>query len=531
MPRSPQTFRSFRDARTIGVFAVGLFLTLVIAACETANGTGTSNATAKSLPLGRGDLAETRTTSAISPGLSHHTIRRFSISGSSELWVLRSLPLRSASESSTAKACLANNAETVHKADAYAYPGRPELTYDVLQTREFPSLEAVRGSTAYANLKTCGFKPQDLRFTPHGDSGPWEINVLEIDPAKFSGRLSIDLAGGAVAGLAPVSEIAERAGARAAVNGSFFVMHETDGIVGDVAGLSVLDGRVYSEPLNGRAALVITNSPKLSASIEDAAAQIALVLKDGTRIPVDGINRMPGRSRNCGNDGDHPTSMALHDVTCFDDGEIIVLDEKAGFELGPSFSFRAFVNHVGLVLDHEPADGIPNDGYLVIATGDRAEELAQVLKPGEIVEIETAFGEGKSDVFALNGAPLLLKGGASIDRAHLEGWPLDELTPATLADEMHQWFSLRAPRTAVGVRKDGHILFVTIDGRRGDVSVGATIDELRGVMRALGAVDALNLDGGGSTTLVVDGEIKNTPSDQTGPRPVADAVLFFDRAN
>jgi len=531
MPQSPQTFRSFRDLRTIGVCAVGLLLTLVIAACVTENGTGTSDAMAKSLPLGREDLAETRMTSPIAPGLSHHSIRRFSNSGTRELWVLRSPPLRSASESSAAKACLANTAETVHKAEAYVYPGRPELTYDILQTSEFPSIEAIRASTAYANLKTCGFKPQDLRITPHGDSGPWEINVLEIDPEKFTGRLSIDLAGGAVAGLAPVSAIAERAGARAAVNGSFFVMHKADGIVGDVAGLSVLEGRVYSEPLNGRAALVISNSPKLSVSIEDPAAQVALVLKDGTRLPVDGINRTPGRSRNCGNDGDHPTSMALHDVTCFDDGEIIVLDEKAGFEPGPSLSFRAYVSNVGLVLDHEPADGIPDDGYLIIATGDRAEELAQILKPGEFVEIETAFGEGKNDVFALNGAPLLLQGGASIDRAHLEGWPLDELTPAALADEMHQWFNLRAPRTAVGVRKDGHILFVTIDGRRSDVSVGATIDELREVMRALGAVDALNLDGGGSTTLVVDGEIKNTPSDQTGPRPVADAVLFFDRAN
>ena len=531
MLQSPQMFRRVRAARAVGIYALGLALILPIAACETATGAGASDAMAKTLPLGRGDLAETRITSAISPGLSHLTIRRFPVAATSELWVLRSPPLRSASESSTAKACLANNAETVHKADVFAYPGRPHLTYEILHTREFPSLEAARGAAAFANLKACGFKPQDLRITPRSDNGPWEINVLEIDPAEFSGRLSIDLAGGSVAGLAPVSAIAERAGARAAINGSFFVMHEADGIVGDVAGLSVLEGRVYSEPLNGRAALVIANNPKLSVSIEDAAAQVDLVLKNGTRIPVDGINRTPGRSRNCGNDGDHPTSMALHDVTCLDDGEIIILDEKAGFELGPSLSFRAFVDHAGLVLDHEPPDGLPENGYLVIATGDRTEELAQALQPGEFVEIETAFEEGDRDVFALNGAPLLLQGGASIDRAHLEGWPLDELTPAALADEMHQWFNLRAPRTAVGIRKDGHILFVTIDGRRGDVSVGATIDELREVMRAMGAVDALNLDGGGSTTLVVDGEIKNTPSDKTGPRPVADAVLFFDRAN
>lgn len=47
-------------------------------------------------------------------------------------------------------------------------------------------------------------------------------------------------------------------------------------------------------------------------------------------------------------------------------------------------------------------------------------------------------------------------------------------------------------------------------------------------MRALGAVGAVNLDGGGSTTLVIDGALVNRPSDTTGERPIGDALLLFD---
>jgi len=85
----------------------------------------------------------------------------------------------------------------------------------------------------------------------------------------------------------------------------------------------------------------------------------------------------------------------------------------------------------------------------------------------------------------------------------------------------------RNPRTLAGVRSDGRILLVTIDGRRPGWSAGATLPEAARVMRALGAREALNLDGGGSTTMTVKGAVVNFPSDPTGERPVGDGVFVL----
>jgi exopolysaccharide biosynthesis protein len=72
----------------------------------------------------------------------------------------------------------------------------------------------------------------------------------------------------------------------------------------------------------------------------------------------------------------------------------------------------------------------------------------------------------------------------------------------------------RHPRTAVGVTKDNKLLFVTVDGRQPELSNGISLDNLANLMIQLGAVDAMNLDGGGSTTLVIFDTIVNFPSDK-----------------
>lgn len=93
----------------------------------------------------------------------------------------------------------------------------------------------------------------------------------------------------------------------------------------------------------------------------------------------------------------------------------------------------------------------------------------------------------------------------------------------------------RHPRTAMGIVATGSgedIIFVTVDGRTGQAA-GMTLLELACVMQALGCRDALNLDGGGSTTMWVKGRgIVNHPSDNgrfdhKGERKVSDAVLLF----
>jgi exopolysaccharide biosynthesis protein len=90
------------------------------------------------------------------------------------------------------------------------------------------------------------------------------------------------------------------------------------------------------------------------------------------------------------------------------------------------------------------------------------------------------------------------------------------------------YFCLRNPRTGVGVRADGKILLVTVDGRQKN-SKGMTLDEFGKLFQSLGATWALNLDGGGSTTMVVRNEIVNVPS---GPeRAVGSALLVLPGAD
>jgi exopolysaccharide biosynthesis protein len=89
----------------------------------------------------------------------------------------------------------------------------------------------------------------------------------------------------------------------------------------------------------------------------------------------------------------------------------------------------------------------------------------------------------------------------------------------------------RHPRTAAGLRADGSIVLVVVDGRHPASSVGMTIREMSDLMIELGCVEAINLDGGGSTTMVVKGKVVNNPSDPTGERPVSDALLVFARSS
>ena len=83
----------------------------------------------------------------------------------------------------------------------------------------------------------------------------------------------------------------------------------------------------------------------------------------------------------------------------------------------------------------------------------------------------------------------------------------------------------RHPRTAVAKMRDGKFLMVTVDGRQPGVSVGMNLSELAEYLLSLGAVDAMNLDGGGSTTMFLDGKVVNKPSDKEGERKVGDAIL------
>jgi exopolysaccharide biosynthesis protein len=79
----------------------------------------------------------------------------------------------------------------------------------------------------------------------------------------------------------------------------------------------------------------------------------------------------------------------------------------------------------------------------------------------------------------------------------------------------------------VGVLADGRIILFVADGRRPSHSLGMTLLELAAELRGLGAVDAMNLDGGGSSVLVAGGRVVTVPSEESGERSVPDALLVM----
>jgi hypothetical protein len=91
------------------------------------------------------------------------------------------------------------------------------------------------------------------------------------------------------------------------------------------------------------------------------------------------------------------------------------------------------------------------------------------------------------------------------------------------------FINMRHPRTMIGVDRAGFIWLAAIDGRQPEYSLGMTFADLERLCDRLDITDALNLDGGGSTTMVVNGRIVNKPSDATGPRPVSDGILVSVR--
>lgn len=116
----------------------------------------------------------------------------------------------------------------------------------------------------------------------------------------------------------------------------------------------------------------------------------------------------------------------------------------------------------------------------------------------------------------VSGAGLLVRDGREITE-----WA-DEALSAGFETTRH-------PRTMIGADRDGGIWLVTVDGRQPWLSLGMTFAELQRLARRLGLRSALNLDGGGSTTMVVERWIVNHPSDETGPRPVSDALVVLPR--
>jgi hypothetical protein len=227
-------------------------------------------------------------------------------------------------------------------------------------------------------------------------------------------------------------------------------------------------------------------------------------------------------------------------LTCTDASELVLLSRAYGLFPPRERGVEAVLRGGAVEQLRPPGTGpVPPVAHLLTGTGDAARFLRNVALPGSRVQIAlrlTGGGQalevipaerrldGTSPVLpasapslVVGGGPRLLRDGRVAVTARAEGFaPLRSFAQAFVRG--------RQPRTLAGVTDDGRLLLVTVDGRRPAWSVGMTLPEAARLMRSLGAVDALNLDGGGSTTMVVRGQVVNRPSDGVGERSVSDAL-------
>jgi hypothetical protein len=351
------------------------------------------------------------------------------------------------------------------------------------------------------------------------DRGPWQVRVLTIDPRTFRGDLVGDF-GPDLERRETTSALAAARGATAAVNAGFFVLDPAAGAPGDPAGVGTYHGRLLSEATNGRPAFVFSTDAR-NAGV--ARHTWRGTVRSGHRaLRLDGLNRVPGLIRNCGGLGDRPTTAPRHDTTCTDPDELVAFTRDYGAATPAGPGVEAVLDNQNRVQElRTPRGGpLPAGTRSIQATGARAGELAALATPGAKVTITSTL-TGRTGDHILNGGPELVRDG----RQHATPGT-DGMVRPNDPSFYYGWVQKRNPRTIAGVDRRGNILLATVDGRSTQ-SLGLSIAESAAVAQALGMHDALNLDGGGSTTMVTGDRVVNTPSDATGERPVGDAILVL----
>ena len=304
-------------------------------------------------------------------------------------------------------------------------------------------------------------------FLAGRSAGPVRAHLLEVD-FKAGYALRPVLSNDSVAGIEALSEMAARSQAVAMVNGPYYMRS------GEILGLLKIDQMLVSTPDTPRTSFgvlpdgkIIFDSPAFTGHVE---------LPDKTKIPIDGVNRGRGES------------------------ELILYNTYYAYWTLTVGGGREFLVRDGRIVDIRNDNSVISEGTVVLSASGRQAWLMADLKIGDPLKIVQTLGPVWDKVTQAVGAgPCLVKNG--------------EIYMTTLGEEFGSDVAGgRAPRTALGITKDGKALLVVVDGRNRS-SVGYTLLELARFMLEQGAVEAMNLDGGGSSQMIIGSQIVNTPSD------------------
>lgn len=314
------------------------------------------------------------------------------------------------------------------------------------------------------------------------EKGTNHIDVLKVQLSRTDVSY---LDSGKVAGVSTLSDMAAKSDVDAAVNGGFFDINNSGAALGN----GVSTGHVVTTGNKGD-----TNTAVIS---KDGIGTLANLILDGTYrvnggkpVHLNGLNIQSAFDGVTGYDdrwGGYPLQRSLGDapglaVLIGADGSVKDLDVSVD---GPT--------HIG------------KGEHILLARGKDAATRLQALKVGDRVAVSVGISANADHIkAAIGGNYALVTHGNPMERP--------DGSKDAMIDSLH-------PRTAIGFSDDGKIMYlVTVDGRS-DKSRGMSLPELARLMKELGATEAMNLDGGGSTTMIVrhagdgSGEVVNVPSD------------------
>ncbi len=345
-------------------------------------------------------------------------------------------------------------------------------------------------------------------------SEPWSIHIVRIDRSRSDFEIQSTHARNAAVGMGTLTEQISSAKpewgkAIAAINGDFYERGRA--YAGDPRGLQIVAGEVFSAPAPGATFWIDAAGTMHVGKVE---SRFTVTWPDGSNTPLR-LNEDRGT-----NNGPVLYTPAMGASTLTSPASVELVLERSGnsawLPLKVGETFTAKVREVR-EMGRTP---IPSDAMVISLKPDYARSLAK-LEAGALLKISTAT------VPDLRGARTALSAGPHlVHEGKKQDWSNATPAPGRMAQFSIRSMSERHPRSAVGW-SDRYFFFAEVDGRQPE-SAGMTLDELATYMMKLGSTEVMNLDGGGSAMLWVNGHIANSPSDPGHrERPIANGLVIF----
>jgi hypothetical protein len=322
---------------------------------------------------------------------------------------------------------------------------------------------------------------------------PLAIHVLKIDRTRSDLALTTTLAKGTLFGLETLSDQIKKIPAEvgepvAAINGDFFAIKKGP-YQGTICGAQIYQDQIISEPAGPMFWISAEGQPH----IDTVTSNFQITWPNGSTTPFTLNNERP-------DDAVVLYTPFLGETTRTQGGLEYTLEIVVGARtFKPVEVYRAKVLAVSRI-GNTPIQ----PGTMVLSVGPKQAATLPVLNINDEITLSTATTPGLKDVrLAIAGNQILLHEGKA---------------PSFPDKDRH-------PRTVFGWN-DKFFFFVVVDGRQEGLSRGMSYEELSQLMQQVGATEALNFDGGGSSTFLLGGKVMNSPSDGR-ERPVANGLVLL----